>query len=861
MTTQPAVGDPLSDLWEHLMSPNRTHLSCFYPSKITMSGIWTGDNPLDFSLPLILFQMLLITSTTRAATLLLSPLGLPRYISEILGGFVLGPSVLGRLPHYTDIVFPPRSIFILDSMALLGLVYYSFTIGVEIEVPTITRAGFRSFWFAGASALLPFLIGATTGYVALGTDDSRQNADFVDKLSFPIFLGSTFASTAFSVLARNIAELKLAGTDVGQITLSTALINDTIAWTGLTVATALLYAEDSGLLSSVWTLLSGLVIFGASVLLVRPALVRLAQRATTEGEVIGEERECAVLVGVMVAALVADAGGTHVIFGAFVFGLAVPNGPVGVELVEKVEDYVVGTLLPLFFAMSGLRTDTSKVTSMEAAVLLMVATFAAAVLKVVACIGVAAGFGMPLHDGTSIGLLLNTKGVIELVILNIARNKKIMSDQSFTVLVFMSALITALVSPLLTMVVKPARRLVFYKRRTVAWPQPDAELRVLACVHVPRDAPAAITLVDVLWPSRRSPIAVHALHLIEFAGRASALLLINAAAPAASSSEFSDQGRSHVEMQFKHIAHAFMAYVENHAPGGVLARTMAAVSPYASMHEDITAAAEDQHSALIVLPFHKHRSVDGGMEVSHPAIQSLNASVQSCSPCTVAILVDRSLGNGGTAPSGAGGYRVAALFFGGRDDREVVALATRMARNPAVGLTVIRFVQKGRAGSMTSSEFDALKERKADDGCMREFLDRANAGGGGVEYCERGVFNASEMVAEIRNVEAAGKDLFLVSRTPGATGLTAGMSDWSECPELGPIGDLLVSKDFQTKASVLVVQSYGRAAASAAAAASASSEFAVGEAVLPAPEAIMPATSMGHPPRRPRQHSHSDLML
>ncbi|XP_037446437.1 cation/H(+) antiporter 15-like [Triticum dicoccoides] len=742
MTTQPAVGDPLLDLWEHLMSPNRTHLSCFYPSKITMSGIWTGDNPLDFSLPLILFQMLLITSTTRAATLLLSPLGLPRYISEILGGFVLGPSVLGRLPHYTDIVFPPRSIFILDSMALLGLVYYSFTIGVEIEVPTITRAGFRSFWFAGASALLPFLIGATTGYVALGTDDSRQNAGFVDRLSFPIFLGSTFASTAFSVLARNIAELKLAGTDVGQITLSTALINDTIAWTGLTVATALLYAEDSGLLSSVWTLLSGLVIFGASVLLVRPALVRLAQRATTEGEVIGEERECAVLVGVMVAALVADAGGTHVIFGAFVFGLAVPNGPVGVELVEKVEDYVVGTLLPLFFAMSGLRTDTSKVTSMEAAVLLMVATFAAAVLKVVACIGVAAGFGMPLHDGTSIGLLLNTKGVIELVILNIARNKKIMSDQSFTVLVFMSALITALVSPSLTMVVKPARRLVFYKRRTVAWTQPDAELRVLACVHVPRDAPAAITLVDVLWPSRRSPIAVHALHLIEFAGRASALLLINAAAPAASSSEFSDQGRSHVEMQFKHIAHAFMAYVENHAPGGVMARTMAAVSP---------------------------------------------------------------------------------------------------------------------AGSMTSSEFDALKERKADDGCMREFLDRANAGGGGVEYCERGVFNASEMVAEIRNVEAAGKDLFLVSRTPGATGLTAGMSDWSECPELGPIGDLLVSKDFQTKASVLVVQSYGRAAA--AAAASTSSEFAVGEAVLPAPEAIMPATSMGHPPRRPRQHSHSDLML
>uniref|UniRef100_A0ACD5XPQ8 Uncharacterized protein n=1 Tax=Avena sativa TaxID=4498 RepID=A0ACD5XPQ8_AVESA len=665
MTSSAAVSDPLTDLWDHMMSRNRTHLFCFYPSKITMSGIWTGDNPLDFSLPLLLFQILLITFTTRAATLLLSPLRLPRYISEILGGFVLGPSVLGRLPHFSDIVFPMRSIFVLDSMALLGLIYYTFTIGVEIELPTITRAGYRSFWFAGASAVPPFLIGATVGYIALSTDDTRKQKDsFLNALSFPILLGATFSSTAFSVLARNIAELKLAGTDVGQLTLSASLINDTLAWSGLTIATAL---------------------------------------------------------------------------------------------------------------------------------------------------------------------------------------SDIMSDQSFTVLVFMSALITALVSPLLSMVVKPARRLVFYKRRTVAWAQPDAELRVLACVNVPRDAPAAIALIDILSPSSRSPVAVHALHLIEFAGRASALLLINASAPAASA-----HGRSHVEMQFKHIAHAFLAYEENHVAGGVSVRTMAAVSPYVSMHEDVTAAAEDQHSALIMLPFHKYQTVDGGMEVSHPAIQELNVNVQSCSPCTVGILVDRGL----SIPAGGTGgvYRVAALFFGGRDDREVVALATRMARNRAVDLTVLRFVQKGRAGSYTASEFDALKERKADDGCFREFLDRASvAGGAGVEYCERGVFNANEMVAEIRNVDAAGKDLFVVGKTPGGAGLTAGMADWSECPELGPIGDLLASKDFQTTASVLVVQSYGRASASAVGP-TASSEFAVGEALV-----VQPAeTSMrqaGQPPRRPRQQA------
>ncbi|RCV36780.1 hypothetical protein SETIT_8G008800v2 [Setaria italica] len=814
-----AVSDPLAELWKHIMSADRSDLLCFYPSKITMSGIWTGDSPMDFSLPLLLFQIILITSTTRAVALLLSPLRLPRYIAEILAGFLLGPSVLGRLPHFSDIAFPVRSLFILESMSLLGLIYYTFTIGVEIELHTVLRAGLRSFWFAASSALPPFLVGAAAGYVAVSTDDSRRTgAQFINSLSFPVFLGATFCSTAFSVLARNIAQLKLAGTDVGQLSISASLINDTFAWAGLTVATALAHVRY-GMVPCLWTLVSGFLIVGTSYLVVRPMLLRLTRRVA-EGEVVTELQECSVLVGVMVAALVADAGGTHAIFGAFVFGLAVPNGPVGVAIVEKVEDFVVGTLLPLFFAMSGLRTDTAKITSTPAVVLLMAAALVAAILKVVSAVSVAGVFGMPLHDGISIGLLLNTKGVIELVILNIGKNKKIMSDQSFTVLVFMSALITALVTPLLAM------------RRTIAWPQPNAEFHVLACVHMPRDVPALLTLLDVASPSERSPVAVQALHLIEFAGRSSALLLINASAPS-SSLEHSAHGRSQVEQQFKHISHAFMAYEENAA--GVTARTVAAVSPYVSMHDDVTSAAEDRHAALIVLPFHKHRSVDGGLEVFNPAIQPLNQSIQRFSPCTVGVLVDRGLG--GVAGAGCT-TRVAALFFGGRDDREVVALATRMVHNPAIDLTVLRFVQKG--GSFAGSEFDALKERKADDACLREFLDRANGmsagggGGAGVEYRERGVFNASEMVAQVREVEALGKDLFVVGKTPGLPGLTAGMAEWSECPELGPIGDLLASRDFQTMASVLVLQSYARPGAMI------SAELGLGADGLPA---------AGRPPR------------
>nr|CAB3463059.1 unnamed protein product [Digitaria exilis] len=770
MASPMAVVDPLAELWKHLMSLERSDLLCLYPSKITMGGIWMGDNPIDFSLPLLLFQIILITTTTRLVALILTPLRLPRYIAEILAGFLLGPSVLGRVPHFSVLAFPIRSLFILESMSLLGLIYYTFTIGVEIELHTLLRAGFRSFWFSAASALPPFLVGAATGYVAVtsSTGGSRNNNN-LNTLSFPVFLGATFCSTAFSVLARNIAQLKLAGTDVGQLSISASLINDTFAWAGLTVATALAHVRF-GTLPCLWTLVSGFLIVGASCLVVRPMLLRLAARVS-EGEVVTELHECSVLVGVMAAALVADAEGTHAIFGASVFGLAVPNGPVGVAIVEKVEDLVVGTLLPLFFAMSGLRTDTAKITSMGAAALLMCAALAAAVLKVVAAVVVAGVFGMPLHDGVSIGLLLNTKGIIELVILNIGKNKGIMSDQSFTVLVFMSALITALVTPLLALVVKPARLLVFYK--------PGAKLE----------------------PNRGgsdgSPVAVQALHLIEFAGRSSALLLINASAPSSSFDHSSAHGRSQVELQFKHISHAFMAYEEN--VGGVSVRgTVAAVSPYESMHDD------------------------------------------RFSPCTVGVLVDRGLGG----VPGAG-CRVAALFFGGHDDREVVALATRMVYNPAIDLTVLRFVLKGGGGF--GGEFDALKERKADDACLREFLDRANAmsvgggGGAGVEYRERGVFNAGEMVAQVREVEALGKDLFVVGKVPGLPALTAGMAEWSECPELGPIGDLLSSKDFHTMASVLVLQSYARQSAGAI-----SSELGLGGDALPGGGARPPRPDPHH---------------
>ncbi|RWW06928.1 hypothetical protein GW17_00029714 [Ensete ventricosum] len=383
---------------------------------------------------------------------------------------------------------------------------------------------------------------------------------------------------------------------------------------------------------------------------------------------------------------------------------------------------------------------------------------------------------------------------------------QILGNQSFTILVLMSVAVTALVSPLLKAVVRPSKRLVFYKRRTIWWPNPDSELRLLTCVHVPRQVPGLIALLDIAHPTKRSPIFVYALHLIELTGRTSAILLNAAPADASPSGNQHNHSHGRIQAQSDHIFHAFESY--DQYAGGVSIQFLTAISPYATMHEDVISAAEDRHAALILLPFHKHHTVDGGMHPNHPACRAINQSVLSAAPCSVGILVDRGLGGHRAT------RRITLLFFGGPDDREALALASRMAGHPAIDVTVLRFVHAARAHSQSGSPktervvtvSGEAEERdwRVDEECVGEFRERW--GGGVAEYEERVVSNAEETVAVIRGVDGI-QDMYVVGRGHGKESpLTAGLTDWSECPELGAIGDLLASPDFGTTASVLVLQ-------------------------------------------------------
>ncbi|XP_031495546.1 cation/H(+) antiporter 15-like [Nymphaea colorata] len=783
---------------------------CTQYLRVTGDGIWAGDDPLTLALPLFIIQLTIFIATSRIIDLLLRPFRQPRLISQIIAGFILGPSVAGVFfPMFKARVLPDPSQSLVETFANIGVIFWLFLVGMELDLAALLKSVGRKAVVVAAAGILPPCSVALVAYFLI----RETILDSIKDGMLVVFLGGILLSvSSFPVLAQIVAELKLLQTEIGSLSLSSAIVNDIIMWT-MVIVIGGLATEKVSSLSPLWVILCGLAFVLFLYYVARPAM-RWVSLRTPEGEGVNEMYVNLILAATMGFAFTTDAIGLRPAFGAFAFGLVIPDGPLSRALIEKLEDFTFGLFLPLFFITTGLKINIHFITSGAWVLCLIIAT--SALTKTLATLAVGMLYGMSLRDGFLLSLLTNTKGVVDVVVLVQLYDKSAISYESYSIMMLTSVVMTALVEPTVAFMYRRAAPVIPYKHRTVQRTKVDTELRILACVYNMHSVPTVINLLEASNAPRKSSLAVFALRLVQLTGRASMLIVHDLR------SKTNHQPKRHDEND--RIIAAFEDYQQS---SGVQVQALTSISPYSTMHEDICSVAAQKRIALIILPFHRDLTVLTINEANSAAMRSINQQVLASAPCSVGVLIDRGL-SGTTGTSYAHmSHQIALLFFGGPDDREALCYALRMAEHEGVSLTVLRFIigesskqppstplhqrrtpeLQLEATQRSSPLTDDEKEKQKDEELLKDFRLRTISDNS-VMYSEIVVCDGDETVNAIRGIDRR-HDLFIVGRNQGLwdSPVASGLTHWTDCPELGPIGDLLASPDF-ISVSVLVVQQY-----------------------------------------------------
>jgi Kef-type K+ transport system membrane component KefB len=379
-------------------------------------------------------------------------LGQPAVIGEIVAGLLIGPSCLGWLaPSVSQALFPAAVMPGLTAIANVGIVIYLFLVGVELDPGRLSHAAPAALTIAHAGIVVPFLIGAALAlglYPVFGTTG-------VAFPTFALFFGVAMAITAFPVLARILTDRRLDRTPVGELALTCAGIGDATAWI-LLAAVVGLCRQDFGALQ---TLVVGSVLYLAvMVVVVRPWLRRIAPPQGVDAPV-RELSQGTLAVGLLLSAAATEAIGLHALFGAFLFGVMVPaDSAAARQLESRWRDLASVLLLPVFFALTGLRTSLGLVQGLEQWLWCGIIIVAATVGKVGGTVLAARFTGQDRRDWWPLGWLMNTRGLMELVVLNIGLELGIISPTLFAIMVLMAVATTVMTAPVLSRVQPDAAR-------------------------------------------------------------------------------------------------------------------------------------------------------------------------------------------------------------------------------------------------------------------------------------------------------------------------------------------------------------------------------------------------------------------
>ena len=406
-----------------------------------------------FDLALLAAQLVVIVAAARLCGAIATRVGQPRVVGEMAAGLLLGPSVLGRVaPALSYALFPAPSLAFVNALAQIGVLLFMFVVGLELDVRHLRRRGHTAVLTSHASIIAPMLLGTT---LALALYERYAPAG-IGFAPFALFMGAAMSVTAFPVLARILADRNMTATPLGSLAIACAAVDDVTAWCILAAVVGVARAGDA---SALGITIAGTAAFALAMFtLGRPLLARLTARVEQRRASGGGEGFLAVVLLVALAsAWVTERLGVHALFGAFLVGALLPQSPVVEQLAGRLRDLLVVLLLPLYFAFTGLRTAVAL--SADGAMwLAYVAVLAVAIVGKLGGTSVAARVaGMRWRDALSLGALMNTRGLMELVILNVGLDIGVLSPPLFAMMVVMAFITTALTTPLLDRLQRPER--------------------------------------------------------------------------------------------------------------------------------------------------------------------------------------------------------------------------------------------------------------------------------------------------------------------------------------------------------------------------------------------------------------------
>jgi len=402
-------------------------------------------------------QIAVILVCCRVVGLMAARLGQPQAVAEMIAGVLLGPSLFGWLaPEWQQALFPwdPGQTVrdtqsYLFPTAQLGLALYMFTVGMEFRTD-ILRQNLRCLIAVSAAGVVaPFALGSGIAWFLY-----RHTQLFPAKTSLTVamlFLGVSMCVTAFPMLVRIIQSKKLESTTMGTVAIGAAAIGDLFAWSLLAIV---LGSFDNNLGHAAMNIGGGLAYVAFVFAVLRPAIVAM-QRFIIKDDALTETGFVVGLSLMFLGAWFTDLIGLHTVFGAFVMGAAMPRGIMVRHFTGRIQPLVVALLLPLFFAYSGLNTKIGLLDSTHVWSICLMIIVAAVAGKGVACWLAARWTGMSNREAIGIGVLMNTRGLIELIIINIGLQRGVISDTLFTMLAIMAVLTTFLASPVLDLLYPP----------------------------------------------------------------------------------------------------------------------------------------------------------------------------------------------------------------------------------------------------------------------------------------------------------------------------------------------------------------------------------------------------------------------